>query len=71
MTFNREHILYSLNVEDVFSVMDESGLEISLKDEDLPFLEDKIGEMIDWQSAIEYALQEFQAKHTRAKYSDQ
>lgn len=56
MNMDEEHEIYSLNIEDVLMVIEESDLDIEFEESDIPFIEDKVGEMIDWYSAIEMAL---------------
>lgn len=49
-------IIYSLNIEDVQTVAEEEiGRELSKKE--LEIVEDKIGDYIDWYSAIDIAIQ--------------
>ncbi len=49
-------IIYSINIEDVQNVAaEELGRELSEKE--LKIVEDKIGDCIDWYSAIEFAIQ--------------
>lgn len=55
-----EKEIYSLNVEDILMVIEENGMDIDLQESDISFIEDKVGEMIDWRSAIEYALSELE-----------
>lgn len=53
---DREQEIYSLNVEDIFTVIEDSDIDMELEESDISFIEDKVGDMIDWRSAIEYAL---------------
>lgn len=55
---NKEKIIYSLSVEDIFTVIEDNNLNLKIKKEDIPFIEEKIGDMIDWRGAIEFALWE-------------
>lgn len=55
---NKEKIIYSLSVEDIFAVIEDNNLNLKIKKEDIPFIEEKIGDMIDWRGAIEFALLE-------------
>jgi hypothetical protein len=50
-----ETILYSINVEDVQTVAEEE-LGRKLTDAEIGLVEDKLGDYIDWHSAIESAL---------------
>lgn len=51
---NTQQIIYSVNIEDVLTVSDE--LEIKFTETDLSFIEDKVGDYIDWRGAVEFAL---------------
>ena len=49
-------IIYSLNIEDVQNVAEEEiGRELSEKE--LKIVEDKLGDYIDWYSAIDITIQ--------------
>jgi hypothetical protein len=49
-------IIYSINIEDVQNVAEEElGRKLSKKE--LEIIEDKIGDYIDWYSAIDFAIQ--------------
>jgi len=49
-------IIYSLNIEDVQTVAEEEiGRELSEKE--LEIVEDKLGDYIDWYSAIDFTIQ--------------
>lgn len=48
-------IIYSLNIEDVQTVAEEE-LERKLTKKELEIIEDKIGEYIDWYSAIDITI---------------
>jgi len=63
-----EQVIYSLNIEDVLMVIEENDMDIELDESDISFIEDKVGEMIDWRSAIEYALSELE-NHKAKKIS--
>ncbi len=43
-------------------VLEESDIDLELEESDIRFIEDKVGEMIDWRSAIETALLELKDK---------
>lgn len=65
-----EKIIYSLCVEDIFTVIEDNDIKIKLTKQDVKFIEDKIGEIIDWRRAIESALWEVNNKkqrHTNAE----
>lgn len=62
---NKEKIIYSLSVEDIFTVIEDNNWNIKIKKEDIPFIEEKVGDMIDWRGAIEFALWEL--KDSRKK----
>ncbi len=57
-----ERLIYSLNIEDILMVIEDSDIDIELEESDIRFIEDKVGEMIDWRSVIEYALSELKNK---------
>jgi len=49
-------IIYSINIEDVQNVAAEE-LERKLTKKELGIIEDKLGDYIDWYSAIDIAIQ--------------
>jgi len=49
-------IIYSINIEDVQNVAEEE-LERKLTKKELEIIEDKLGDYIDWHSAIDTAIQ--------------
>jgi len=49
-------IIYSINIEDVQNVAAEE-LERKLTKKELEIIEDKLGDYIDWYSAIDIAIQ--------------
>ncbi len=53
---DKEKIIYQLSVEDIFTVIAENGDKIKIKENDISYIEKKIGDAIDWRGAIEYAL---------------
>ena len=54
---NTNKIIYSLSVEDILSVMEDNNeLKIELNENAVNFIQDKIGDIIDWRGAIEFAL---------------
>lgn len=60
---DKEKIIYSLSVEDIQSVISENKIKIILTEKVIRFIEDKIGDKIDWRGAIEYALLEYIDNH--------
>jgi hypothetical protein len=62
MNMDMEQEIYKLTVEDIFTVIDDSDINIELKESDISFIEDRVGETIDWRSAIETALFELADK---------
>ncbi|MBU1931975.1 hypothetical protein KJ965_04740 [Patescibacteria group bacterium] len=59
---DNEKVIYSLCVEDILTVIEDNDMEIKLNEEDIKFIEDKIGDIIDWRGAIEFALWEIKNK---------
>lgn len=57
---DKEKIIYQLSVEDVYNIIEENGSDFKLSETDMTFIEEKIGNYIDWRGAIEYALGELQ-----------
>ena len=55
---DKEKVIYSLFVEDILTVIEDNNWDIKIKKEDIPFIEEKIGNIIDWRGAIEFALRE-------------
>lgn len=53
---NKNKTIYKLTVEDILNVMEENDIDIKLTDKNIRFIEDKVGDMIDWYGAIEFAL---------------
>ncbi len=53
---NTSKIIYSLNIEDVQNVAEEK-LGRKLTDNEQKIIEDKIGDYIDWHSAIDMVMQ--------------
>ena len=66
---NKEKVIYSLSVEDILNVIKENNMKINLNEKNVKFIEDKVGDIIDWRGAIEFALSEYKNKNKR-KYSD-
>lgn len=48
--------IYSLCVEDILTVIEENDMNMKLNEQDIKFIEDKTGDMIDWRGTIEFAL---------------
>jgi hypothetical protein len=55
-------IIYSLNIEDAQNVA-EQELERELTKKELKIVEDKVGDYIDWYSAIDMTIQNEVLKH--------
>ncbi|HAB53275.1 MAG TPA: hypothetical protein DCE80_14075 [Ignavibacteriales bacterium] len=57
---NNDQIIYSISIEDILTVIEDNNLKLEIKKEDIPFIEDKIGDFMGdkWCDAIEYALLE-------------
>lgn len=53
---DKEKIIYQLSVEDILTVIEDNDVRIKIKQEDIPFIEEKVGDIIDWRGAIEFAL---------------
>ena len=49
-------IIYSINIEDVQNVAEEEFAR-ELSEKELEIIEDKLGDYIDWYSAIDIAIQ--------------
>jgi len=65
---DKEKLIYQLSIEDIFAVIEDNDIKIKIKQEDIPFIEEKIGDMIDWRGAIEFALWEL--KNSRKKLKE-
>jgi hypothetical protein len=59
---NKDKVIYSLSVEDILTVIEENNLKIILDEKMVKFIEDKVGDIIDWRGAIEFALYECKNK---------
>jgi hypothetical protein len=59
---DREQEIYKLIVEDIFMVIEDNEMDIKIEESDILFIEEKVGEIIDWRSAIEIALWELKNK---------
>ncbi|MDH5769117.1 MAG: hypothetical protein OEZ31_09190, partial [Nitrospirota bacterium] len=53
---------YSINIEDVQNVAEEE-LGRELTEKELKIVEDKVGDYIDWYSAIDFTIQNEILKH--------
>ncbi|MBU2445724.1 MAG: hypothetical protein KJ666_09150 [Bacteroidetes bacterium] len=53
---NKDKIIYQLSVEDILTVIKDNDIRIKIKEEDIHFIEEKVGDIIDWRGAIEFAL---------------
>lgn len=62
---NNEKIIYSLCVDDILTVIEEQDMKIELNEQDVKFIEDRIGDMMDWRGAIEFALSDLKTKNKR------
>lgn len=52
----KNKIIYSLSVEDILTVIKENDMDINLDERKLSFIQDKVGDIIDWRGAIYFAL---------------
>jgi hypothetical protein len=59
---NKDKVIYSLSVEDILTIIEENNLKIILDEEMVKLIEDKVGDIIDWRGAIEFALYECKNK---------
>lgn len=59
----RNKVIYSLSVEDILNVIQENNMNITLDEEKIKFIQDKVGDIIDWRGAIEFALFEYKNKN--------
>ena len=59
---DRKQEIYKLVVEDIFMVIEDNEMDIKIEESDISFIEEKVGEIIDWRSAIEIALWELKNK---------
>jgi hypothetical protein len=57
MTIPVDHVLYSINVEDVLNVVEQESLPPLTKAQ-IAKIGDKIGDYIDWYEAIRLAIEE-------------
>lgn len=62
---DNEKVIYSLCVEDIFAVIEDNDIKIKLNQKDVESIEDKIGDIIDWRGAIEFALWELTIRKQR------
>ncbi len=59
---DRKQEIYKLIVEDIFVVIEDNEMDIKIEESDISFIEEKVGEIIDWRSVIESALWELKSK---------
>jgi len=62
---DKERVIYSLSVEDILNVIKENNMKIKINEKTVDFVEKKIGDIIDWRGAIEFALWEYEYKKIR------
>ncbi|MEW6607230.1 MAG: hypothetical protein AB1414_07205 [bacterium] len=60
----KNRIIYSLSVEDILNVIEENNMDINLDEKMVKFIQDKVGDIIDWREAIEFALFEYKRKYS-------
>ncbi len=58
---DKEKIIYQLSVEDIFNIIEDNDLNLQPSEKDISFIEEKVGNYIDWRGAIENALWELQS----------
>lgn len=58
----KNKIIYSLSVEDILTVIKENNMDINLDERKVSFIQDKVGDIIDWRGAIEFALFEYESR---------
>jgi len=56
----KDKVIYRLVVEDVLNVIEENEMHIQLSEQDVDFIEAKIGNYIDWYGAIENVLNDLE-----------
>ncbi len=64
-SINSERIIYQLSTEDILNLIEEDEIDLELDEKDIDFIEQKVGENIDWRGAIEFAL--FELKQIKKK----
>lgn len=55
-----ERKIYELSVEDILTVIEEEELGLELSEKDIGFIEERVGDMIDWRSIISSALSDLE-----------
>ena len=55
-----ERKIYELSVEDILTVIEEEELALELSEKDIGFIEERVGDMIDWRSIISSALSDLE-----------
>jgi len=68
---DKEKVIYSLSVEDILTVIKDNNWDIKIKKEDVPFIEEKVGDIIDWRGAIEFALREIKDSKKKLKKGEE
>ncbi len=66
---NKNKVIYSLSIEDILNVIEENNMKINLNENTIKFIQDKVGDIINWRGSIEFALLEYKNKNKR-KYSN-
>lgn len=57
MPLSKDHLIYTLNVEDIRQVLTDEGLG-DLNDDELRLVEDKLGDLVPWYELILSAIYE-------------
>lgn len=60
ISIDTERKIYELSVEDILTVIEEDELGLELSEKDIDFIEERIGDMIDWRSIISSALSDLE-----------
>ena len=63
---SRERIVYSINVEDVQNVADQE-LDRELTEKEIKFVEDRLGDYVDWYGAIASAISDLSKSRKRIR----
>lgn len=59
---DKEKVIYSLCAEDILTVIEDNDMKVELNEQDIKFIEDRIGDIIDWRGAIKSALLDIKIK---------
>jgi hypothetical protein len=62
----KDRIVYSINVEDLQNVA-EQELDRELSEKEIRFIEERLGDYIDWYGAIASTLNEVMKKQSKTK----